>query len=265
MKKIVVILALASLVSTGRASGFADSIVSYNSGSGFAPGYTNSAAALGEPSRVTPGEFGGPVDPFNSPYLKEQVVSIGVGGSLTIEFNSPVLNDIANPYGLDFLIFGNAGFVIVNGDFSGGGITDGSLYSANEGGVTQVSISSDGLNYYVLDPGLAPTVDQLFPTDGSGNFHLPMDPSLKNNSFNGLGLDGIRNLYNGSGGGTGFDISWARDGQGHAVDLNSIRFVRVDVLNGASEIDGFAVVPEPSTWALALLGAGSFYFMRRKL
>ncbi|MGN6387864.1 MAG: hypothetical protein ACTHMT_16665, partial [Verrucomicrobiota bacterium] len=73
MKKIVVVLAFASLVSASRASGFADSIVSYSSGSGFAPGYTNSAAALGEPSRVTPGEFGGPVDPFNSPYLKEQV------------------------------------------------------------------------------------------------------------------------------------------------------------------------------------------------
>jgi hypothetical protein len=131
--------------------------------------------------------------------------------------------------------------------------------------VTQVSICSDGLNYYVLDPALAPTVDLLFPTDGSGNFHLPVDPSLKTNSFNGLGLDGIRDLYNGSGGGAGFDISWARDGQGQAVDLNSIRFVRVDVLNGASEIDGFAVVPEPSTWALALLGAGSFYLMRRKL
>lgn len=264
MKIMITMLALASFAPVSRASGFADSILSYNPGSGFAAGYTNSAAALGEPSRVTPGEFGGAVDPFNAPYLKEQVLSIGTGGSLTVEFNTPLLNNSANPYGLDFLIFGNAGFVIVNGDYTGGGITDGSLYSANENGVTQVSISSDGLSYYVLDPALAPAVDRLFPADGSGNFHLPVDPTLKNDSFNGLGLDGIRDLYNGSGGGTGFDISWARDGEGQFVDLDSIRFVRVDVLNGASEIDGFAAVPEPSTWALALLGAASFFFIRRK-
>ena len=261
MQKIIIIgLALASVFNSTRGDGFADSVLSYNPGTGFATefgsglGFTNSAAALGEPSRVTPGTFGGPVDPFNAPYLRDQVVSIGTGGSLTVQFNSPLPNNPSNPHGLDFVIFGNAGFVIVNGDYSGGGITDGSLYASNEGGITRVSISSDGLNYYQLDPALAPTVDQLFPTDGSGNFHLPVDPSLKNDSFNGLGLDGIRALYNGSGGGTGFDISWARNSQGQPVDLDSIQYVRVDVLNGASEIDGFSIVPEPGTWAFILLG-----------
>src|SRR4051812_13917468 len=262
MKKLLVGLALASVLPLGRAAGFADTVLSYNPGTGYATefgtgiGFTNSTAAIGEPSRITPGQFGGAVDPFNPPYLRDQVVSMGSGGSLTVQFDSPASNDPSHPYGIDFMIFGNSGFVIVNGDFTGGGITDGSLLASNEGGDTRVSISSDGLSYYTLDPALAPLVDGLFPTDGSGDFHVAINPALNNTSFNGLGLGGFRALYAGSGGGTGFDISWARNAQGQPVNLDSIRFARVDVLRGASEIDGFSAVPEPSTWALIALGGG---------
>jgi hypothetical protein len=271
MKNSFVVLVLASLLLPAiKPTGFADTVLSYNSGTGFATefgtglGFTNSASALGEPSRVTPGEFGGPVDQFNSPYLRDQVVSLGAGGSLTVRLDSPVSNDPSHPYGIDFMIFGNSGFVIVNGDFTGGGITDGSLYGSNEGGQTRVSISSDGLNYYQLDPAFAPLVDGLYPTDGSGDFHLAVNPQLNNASFNNKGLADFRSLYGGSGGGTGFDLSWARDSQGQPVSLDSIQFVRVDVLSGASEIDGFSSVPEPSTWALLTLGAVAFFFRRKK-
>jgi hypothetical protein len=240
MRKIILGLALAGVLANIHGEGFADHIVSYTPGTDAS--LTDPNSALGEPSRNTPGDFGGPVDPFNAPYLGEQVVSIGAGGSLTVQFDTPIANEPSNPYGLDFNIFGNSGFVIINGDYTGGGITDGSLYGSNEGGFTRVSISSDGLNYYQLDTALAPTVDQLFPTDGAGEFHISVDPSLGNASFDGLGIDGIRALYGGSGGGAGFDISWARDSQGQPVELDSIRFVRVDVVSGICEIDGFAAV-----------------------
>jgi hypothetical protein len=269
MKKLIIGLALASVIPALHSQGFADSVISYNPGVGFAIdggtglGFTNSLSALGEPSRVTPGQFGGPVDQFNPPYLREQVVSIGTGGSLTVHFDPPVLNSAEHPFGLDFLLFGNSGFIIVNGDFTGGGITDGSLFAANEGGETRVSISSDGLTYYTLDPSLTPLVDSLFPTDGSGDFHLPVNPLLNSSTFNGKGLADFRALYNGSAGGTGFDISWARNSQGQPVFLDSIQFVRVDVLRGASEIDGFAIVPEPSTWIVLLLGLGILTLRRR--
>jgi len=124
MKKLIIGLALASVIPAVHSEGFADSVISYNPGIGFATefgtglGFTNSASALGEPSRVTPGQFGGPVDQFNPPYLREQVVSIGAGGSLSVHFDSPVLNSAEHPFGLDFLLFGNSGFIIVNGDFS---------------------------------------------------------------------------------------------------------------------------------------------------
>jgi hypothetical protein len=79
-------------------------------------------------------------------------------------------------------------------------------------------------------------------------------------------LEGIRALYNGSAGGTGFDLAWAVDGDGNAVSLDSVSFIRVDVLSGRSEIDGFSavMVPEPSTIVLAALGGFVLVCRRRK-
>lgn len=259
-------MALALAVSGGDAlaAGFADGVASYASGTGFSAGYTNAASALGEPSRVTPGMFGGPVDPFSPPYLSDQLVSIGAGGHLTLQFNSQVLNNPANPFGMDFVVFGNSGFVITNGDFSGGGITDGSLFGANSG-ETRVSVSMDGTSFYELSPSLAPVVDGPFPTDGSGDFHKPLNPALTKEVFGGKSLAEIRALYGGSAGGMAYDISWARDGQGQAVNLGSIQYVRFDVLSGVADIDGVAmVVPEPGTCALLACGLAGWVLMRKR-
>ena len=266
-------LALASFftVISIHAANYADAVVDYTPGvlSGSSASYTNSSAALGEPSRVTPGQFGGPVDPFNSPYLASQVLSVGGGGSLTVQFNTPIQNDQSHRFGLDFMIFGNAGFVITNGNFSGGGITDGSLFGQNTG-ATRVSVSADGQKFFTLNPALAPVVDAMFPTDSNGDFGQPVDSNLRATDFSGKDLAGLRALYGGSGGGAGFDLAWAQDANGQPVTLGSIHFVRVDVLSGESEIDGFAIVggvaavPEPSTLALALLGAVGICIARRR-
>lgn len=242
------------------ASPYAESVEAYESGTGFAVEFgtgrplTDSAAALGPPSRETPGEFGGPVDPFAPPFSPDQLVSLGEGGSLTVGFDTPIRDDPANPYGLDFLVFGSTGFTIVNGDFSGGGITDGSLFGHNAGGTSEVFVSPEGIHYYRLDVTLAPPVDGYFPTDGTGDFTEPVDPGLGAADFDGLGLTGIRDLYDGSGGGTGYDLGWARDDGGNPIPLDSVRFVRIDVTSGRAEIDGFAVVPEPDAGILGLLG-----------
>lgn len=270
VSKFVPALAIASALSltqTGVAQ-FASSVVSYNSGVGFQAGYTTASSALGEPSRITPGTYGGPVDPFNSAYLSSQVVSIGVGGSLTLQFASPILNNPANAFGRDFNIFGNAGFVITNEysletfDWVGTPATDGSLYGSDATS-TRVSVSSDGIIFYTLNPAFAPQVDSLFPTDGIGDFGLPLHPSLNAASFAGKTLTDIRALYNGSGGGASYDISWAQDGLGASVSLTSIEFVRVEVLAGNAEIDGVVVVPEPTSISMAIFGATALVFARR--
>ena len=92
-------------------------------------------------------------------------------------------------------------------------------------------------------------MDGLFPTDGSGDFHTPTDPSLTAADFAGLTLEGIRALYYGSAGGAGYDISWARDKEGTPVMLPEINFVRVEVLSGKAEVDGFAAVFTPPGWS----------------
>jgi hypothetical protein len=269
-KSLFVSLALAGalFVPTIIHAQFADSVVSYNSGNGFAAGYTDPTAALGAPSQVTPGAFGGPVDPFDPPYLASQIVSVGAGGSLTVHLNTPVQNSASNPFGMDFVIFGNTGFQITNdydADFNpiGTPATDGSLFGNNPG-VTRVSVSVDGVNWFTLNPSLAPTVDGLFPTDGSGNSSLPVNPNLTSASFGGQTLAGIESLYAGSAGGTGFDLAWAQDTNGASVLLPNADYVRIDVISGVSEIDAISVVPEPATGALLLSGAGLLWLQRRK-
>lgn len=247
-------LALTSPAEAQSPPNHATQILGYSPGTGAANGYQNPNSALGEPSRLTPGEFGGPVDPFSAPWQSSQLVSIGAGGSLTVRFQFPVLNLDGNPHGLDFLVFGSAAFLITNGDFSGGGITDGSLFGSSTS-PTRLSVSADGSQFFTLDPALAPVVDGFFPTDGSGDFSRAVPPTLRETDFSGLGLSGIRSLYDGSGGGTGFDIGWARNADGSPADLDAIQFVRIDVLGDRVEVDGFSAVPEPTTRALLMLGA----------
>src|SRR5882724_6750591 len=225
----------------------ASAVVSYDPGVGFSPGFTNPATVLCEPSRLTPGTFGGPVDPFDPPYLSSQLVSIGAGGSSTVKFARPILNHPRKRFGIDFIIFGNSGFIITNAldpltfDWIGTPATDGALFGNNPG-TSRISVSRDGVHFFQLDPNRAPGIDVLLPTECSGDFHTPADPSLGQTDFQGLTLEGIRALYYGSAGGAGYDIGWAQDTEGNEVRLTDISYVRVEVLSGKAEVDGFAAV-----------------------
>jgi hypothetical protein len=243
-------LAFASLVINSYAgTNFAARVVSYDPGLGFADGYTNTSAVLGEPSRINP--FSDAVEPFNPPYGKEQVLSIGEGGSLTIQFDRPVHNAPNKAFKLDFIIFGNSGFIITN-DFDpntyewiGTPATDGTLFGANPG-ETRVSVSKDGKKWFVLDPLVAPNLDVLFPPDGTGDFRIPVNPELTAADFAGATTEDIRALYQGSGGGTGYNISWARNDHGRKVELPFIRYVRIEVLSGKVEVDGLVATKRNS-------------------
>lgn len=269
MRSLVSFLLVAGAVSVVHlphlhARGFAATVVDYQPGIGYATdwqtgaGYTNRAAVLGPPSTVTVDpdpQFGGtfPVDPFSPPYLRTQLLSIGQGGSLTVQFSQPALNDPAHLFGIDFIVFGSAGFVITNGDFTGGGITDGSLLGAQTG-ETRVEVSADGVVFYTLAPSVAPVFDAYPPTDGAGAIYKAANPALGEADFNGRNLEAIRALYAGSAGGTGFDLAWARDAEGNPVELAEASHVRLAVLSGHAEVDAIVAVPEPGAATLLLAG-----------
>jgi hypothetical protein len=220
-------------------------VVSYEPGTGAAPRFNHPEAALGAPSQFNP--FGEPTDPFNPPYGTNQIVSIGADGHLVLQFQTPILNHPLNPEGFDFTLFGNAGFIITNEfdltifDWLGTPATDGSLFGTSEG-VIVISVSRDGNEFFVLDPGAAPRIDAFPPTDGAGDPGVPIPSGLSAADFSGATLATIRELYRGSAGGASFDLDTALDQRGQKIFLPEINFIRVDVLTGRAEVDAIVAV-----------------------
>ncbi len=235
-------------------SPFATSVISYAPGSGAVAGFTNPSVALGSPERFTgEGLFPQAVTPFQPAYRPNEVVSIGVGGQLTLAFDHDVLDDPRNPFGVDLIVFGNAFFT----DSSFGlGVVAG---LAAEGGT--ISLSADGVQW-VTAKGRA--ADGLFPTVGyldalpfstvagtvESDFLRPVDPSIAIDDCVGLTYEQLLEMYDGSGGGAGIDIA--------AHGLTRVRFVRItgpSVLGTSPEIDAIADVA-PAALAGDLDGDG---------
>ncbi|MBK7998152.1 MAG: hypothetical protein IPK15_05320 [Verrucomicrobia bacterium] len=251
-KSCLLLLAIASLASTSTTHAApGDRVVSYDPGVGYTPNFTHPRVVLGEPSRVNP--FGEATDPFNPAYGTNQVLSIGAGGSLVVRLQKPILNHPRNIDGLDFTIFGNSGFIITNEfdlttyEWIGIPATDSSLFGESTG-ETRVSVSFNGKHFYTLNPAYNPTVDSFPPTDAAGDFRIPVDPKLSVENFAGATLEDIRDLYDGSGGGASYDISWAVDARGRRVWLPMVRYIRIDVISGKAEIDAFSAVARTPHW-----------------
>jgi hypothetical protein len=221
---------------------WADSVVSFDEGVGGSAGYNLPEVALGEPSRFT-GEDIWPsvVSQFNSPWLANEIVSIGAGGSIVVSFDESVQNDPANPWGIDLLIFGNTG--CVDNSYPQGVV--GGVYS-DDGGT--IEVSQDGKMWYPITTALA---DGLWPTRGyldsqpydafegsePSTFTLPVDPRLSIDDVLNLDNDSLVEFYGVSGGGTPIDIS--------ETGLSEISYVRITVDANSKlspEIDGFADV-----------------------
>ncbi|MBT5408699.1 MAG: hypothetical protein HOK75_00375 [Phycisphaerae bacterium] len=232
------------IVSLLLSNPWADTVVSFDEGIGGTPGYNIADTAIGEPSRFTGGDiWPGVVSPFNAPWLADEIVSIGAGGSLVVAFNSPVTDDPMNPWGIDLLVFGNSGLLdnswpagIVGGVFS------------DDGG--QIEVSADGKIWVAITTNEA---DGLWPTRGfidsqpydavegsqPSDFTMPVDPRLTLNDVMGLTNDELIAYYRTSGGGTPIDLA--------GTGLDEISYVRISVDASSKlspEIDGFSDVQE---------------------
>lgn len=244
---------------------YADTLISYDPGSGAAGGYTNPLVALGSPERYTgEGIFPGVVSPFNPPWGTDEIVSIGAGGHLTVRFAAPILNDPNNPWGIDFIIFSNTGFI--DTDFPHGIV--GGLFG-NDGGI--IEVSANGVDWFTITGvdanGLYPTLGYLdsgpFDTEPGtilSDFTRPVNPAYTMNDFLGKSHAEVVAMYDGSGGGTPVDIA--------STGLAFIHYIRISNPIGAAasvEIDGFARVQAiPAPGAFGLLAGLTLVFRRRR-
>ena len=270
----VMVAAMMAAVSSVRAADpYADRIVSYAPGLGVAAGFDDPSTALGSPERMTGEQLGFPgvVSVASGPFGTDEIVSIGTGGHLTVQFDEPITNDPTHPFGVDLIVFGNSGFTW---NFDENRVTSpAALFGSDRG---RIEVSADNVTYFAV-PGVF--ADALFPTQGfldggvfdadpgtrPSNFQLPVDPSLTFSDFDGLMIEAVRALYAGSGGGTPVDIGAAVDADGNPANLDEIRFVRITPGGeGSPEIDAFVAVPEPATIGLLTVGLGLWVARRRR-
>jgi len=236
---------------------FAVAVVDYQKGSGDMGGFDNPATSLGRPTLMTKGDgfflpptLELPVVPVYPPRQVEELVRIGQGGSITLKFSHPVRNDTNNPYGIDFIVFGNAMQAIGANE---SWLNDNPEETTVRGLVFAepgiVSVSQDGLHWYTFDPNTGPYADDFAPAaafqwDRQNNQWThqldptrPVDPGLSAADFEGKTVADMIDAYQGAAGGTGFDLE--------DVSLDWILYVRIsDNPSSAAttEIDDFADV-----------------------
>ncbi len=243
---------------------FAVTIINYTEGTGVGSDwlsqqrFNNPQAALGAPTRQTTGDgwfvpvdTPVPVQPVYPAFRASEIVVIGNGGQLTVKFNHRVSNDINNPYGIDFIIFGN-GLQIASNTQSWTPTTNPETFILTggfntEGGI--VSVSQDGQHWYSFDDPNSPHANS-FAATASYNWNRtnhcwsepldptkPVNPALKASDFAGRSLADLIEAYDGSAGGTGFDLA--------DVGLNWIKYVRITDnpnSNATTKIDAIADV-----------------------
>ncbi len=251
-------------------SDFATEVVSYTEGTGVPVDWLNMLPindpnqAVGAPTVDTTGDgwntpLGEPVPvvPVCPAFRSFELVSVGNGGELIVKFDHPVTDDPDNLYGVDLIVFGNAQQIIGGGEAWHNGNPNGTFVGPGilaEPGT--VSVSQDGKTWYTFSDGpsaddVAPTLGRLYvddPNDADpelGTWNLwwggptdptkPLDPALTAADFGGMTVAEMAVAYQGSAGGTGFDIG--------KLGLSWIQYVRIEDVDGSSattEIDAVA-------------------------
>ena len=259
---------------SAQASDFAVEVVDSEgfSGSGF---YNDASSVLGKPTRwiydTSIWHYGEiyacsivypawSVDPNGG----KLVSSIKDGTYIIVKFDHKVADDPGNPYGIDFIVFGNAKFEGV-GDVSSN-TNMGQYHLKTPASVpsepVRVSVAQEPNGpWYSYENG--PYGDSAFPTnafewngDANGwgdelDWLKPVDPNLSVSDFDGLSAAEAIELYDGSAGGTGFDLK-DLDPNAYAalaLDPNTgrkwIQYIKVEYLAGGDyegDIDGFSDV-----------------------
>ena len=273
-----ILLGLAVLNSAMAADWWASEVVSC-SRLGNSP-YDDPSATLGKPTTWM-NNSGAPNDPdpcavsvvcpaWNVGLQGEKLITtIKAGntslpaGQITVEFATPVYDDPDNWHGKDFIIFGN-GFFTAGGSYvySGSNMENIpiSAYSDESGWwePSPVSVSQDGVTWYAFTNGpyaddnetnqelAREWVENRWMRNRRGSeveldFTKPVDPALSVSSYDRKSAAQAIDMYQGSGGGTAFDLADLPD---LPADLSTgekwIRYIRITGTGG--EVDAFSRV-----------------------
>jgi hypothetical protein len=264
-----VCLAIVAAASNCTASEFATELVSYSGPFGAAP-YDDPYAVLGKPAKYIKAS---PTQIFSCSlvypaFLKDPngvklVVTLDTGSYIVVGFDHKVADDPGNPYGIDFIVFGNSklvgdGWIEPNTDMDSYYLKT-PAYDEIMGEPVTVSVAQhpDG-PWYTFENG--PFADaSFFPTNAFAwdsdvknwgreqDWLKAVDPNLTTEDFNGLSAAQAIELYEGSAGGTGFDLKWLAPADYEVLETDPatgrkwIRYIKV-TSDDAGEIDGFADV-----------------------
>lgn len=264
-----------------------------NLGGGYdTPAYANPSAVLGQPTTQIQYVYDGNKTydrslafPANGtdPEGNDLITAIGNSstgsgaadqpGNLTVTFNTPIVHSDSHWYGMDFIVFGNQGFIGQNGsyvqspnqDMSTFYIGDGSTFSS----LPTVSVSADDVTFYTLTPAgsvLFPEnpyawagVSAANPSGWDHNhlldFTKPVNPALTAGSFAGQSVDNAANvLYDGSAGGTPFSLASLANTSIAATGIRYLRFSGFGTVDAVSQV---SAAPEPGMLWVFALGSGS--------
>jgi len=223
---------------------FAVEVIEYVQGGAIPPGgFGDPVAALGRPTVDTTylTDETAPVVPVFPAQEDGELVSIGNGGHLVLKFGRKVYDDINNPYGIDFIVFGNCFQKIgndqewINRDPTQ--IVIGTTSLNSEPGTVSVAQYSSGPWYSYNDgpyaDGFAPTLGRIFdtvdPDPNVGEWNLwwgeptdptkPVDPDMTTSDLSGKTVAQAAELYGVCAGGAGFDL--------HQSGFDWVRYIKI--------------------------------------
>jgi hypothetical protein len=279
-KTIVMIVASMAAAASGTAdSNFAACVISH--GALVSP-YDINTAVLGKPSteilsKPNPLEPAGifknslVYSPYNvAPDGSPLIVQLDFGANIVVAFDHNVGDDLHNLYGIDFIIFGNSRFrgvgtVYPVTDMNSYKLSPTSMFDAGEDPMlVSVAQYSNG-PWYSFASG--PYADALYPTQAYAwdvndanwadeqNWLKPVNPAFVLNDFKGETAAAAIAMYDGSAGGTGFDLANLSPDDYAALEADPvtgrkwIRYVKVEAsLEYSGEIDGFSDVESCGDW-----------------
>lgn len=272
--------------SAAHAGEFANAVTQFSQGtvdSKYAV-YNTPSAALGRPASHD--SFATDISPFNPNWESSEIVSIGVGGSITLSFANPVPVSGGPIIGL----FSDAGLLdssYPNGQPGSPAQTMARAYGAvpaERSAMVEVADASGVFHAVGRLTFVQPSNAWASSTDPYGftpaatgtpaDYFTPFTKSLSD--FDGLSYGQTISLLNGSAGGT-----WVTVPQG--LGIQTVSYVRIDspqwafdngtyadtytsgstTYNAVLSLDTVAAVPEPASAALIVGGAGLMCLRRR--